>query len=277
MIKQEKPPKTQSLFLVIAANNTTTDLDVSDPLPNEEAAKQKLRNEYEEARDRIFDGNDPGEFDTDDLSELGFSVYSAKTNDMEYGGIYCLQIPVPEQPAPVPSRAARLAKANLAAEDHFERGRSLSRSLLQFVVNNLPVLEVQGSGMLKAIRDNDLDAFVKALTGWNCEQLMCSAHIIRDVRSIFGSDPQDAKLVYQVEGAFYSANCKVDLSTHRVFDIHHPGEEGRFKLEDSEEIRMNPNIWVRLKEYGSFRVVSKEQMEKDQDEIVFWYGKEEDK
>lgn len=264
-------------FVVATANNINTDVDLSVPFVSEEKAYEQLVSDYQETVERYFDCEVTedlyeklGEEDEANISDTGFSVYHSRSQFLEFGQICEIEIP-----DPAPSRAAVLAAANLSTDDFRSRSRAFAKCL--DALSSSDTYADRGYLMLKAIKDNDLNGFVKALTSWDIEDIMKKAHICRDTDKVFSQEPVDAKFTYYDGAEVRTANCKVDLSNHRVFDIF-PDESyaSFFKkgLECTNEIA-DPCARVHIDNCSCY-CVSKEEMQSSNSEIVFWYGEKEE-
>lgn len=267
------------LWVVATANNINTDIDLSELCMSEENACAQMASAYQNAVERYFecevDDNlfeNLGEEDEANISDTGFSVYHSRSQNLEFGRICEVEIPDPTPPL---SRAAVLAAANLKADDFRSRSRAFAKCLDAMAASDNYV--DRGYLMLKAIRDNDLNAFVNAITGWDIEDIMKKAHICRDTDRVFSQEPVDAKFTYYDGSEMRTANCKVDLSNHHVFDIFpDDGYASFFRkgLECGDTIQ-DPCARVHIGDC-SYNCVAKEEMQHSGSEIVFWYGEKED-
>lgn len=162
----------------------------------------------------------------------------------------------------------KIIEHQLNAEDYGNRCESFAKTFFEEINTDDEVLHKKGYHMLKAILDNDMDAFSIAACGWSIKSLLVKAYLMKDTEVIFYDEPIEAEFVSIWDGGYECrTRCKVNLQTFEVYDVEvSKSSEKSFNELEEEYIEIEGLM---------FKVVPKDEAESIGNDIVFWYGENE--
>lgn len=172
---------------------------------------------------------------------------------------------------PAHNYAADIAAQNLAHQDPSKRGsRQYAEYFHQLYANSMRPMTVRGHKMLDAIRSNDLNAFVEALTGQTVHDTLKFAHLCADDDCTFCQDQEEIETTMRFCCSILGhqeAKCTVNLRTQQVHNIRNgldvpylPAALDRYTLKS-----------VQIDAFD-YPVISRAERDRQWYPVSFWYS-----